>query len=237
MNTWLLRLQVFLLLMLVVVAAGHKYEVISFALLTQGFMVGLGGSLLLGALALVAMIWAGVNKRKGWALPMVSVVVLAALPILLIVVTAGDGFDKPRIHDITTDIHNPPVFSVAQSLRKDGENSLDYAIETLPSLQSSAYPEIQPLVISQTAFESYEQAKATLDTLGWEVTREDIVNYELEAVEETPLLGFKDDVIIRVQSVKGGSRIDVRSVSRVGISDLGANAKRIQRYLMAFQAQ
>ncbi|MGH1370845.1 MAG: DUF1499 domain-containing protein [Cellvibrionaceae bacterium] len=237
MKTWLLRLQIFLLVMLAGVAASHKYEVISFAALAQGFMVGLGGSLLLGALALVAMIWAGVNKKVGWTLPMVSVVVLAALPILLIVATAGDGFDKPRIHDITTDIHNPPAFSVAQSLRKEGENSLEYAIETLPALQSSAYPDIKPLMVSQTAFESYEQAKATLDTLGWEVIREDIVNYELEAVEETRLLGFKDDVIVRVQAAEGGSRIDVRSVSRVGVSDLGANAKRIQRYLAAFQAQ
>ncbi len=237
MKTWLLRLQILLLLMLVCVAAGHKYEVITFALLAQGFMVGLGGSLLLAALALVALVWAGVSKKVGWTMPMVSVVVLAALPILLIVATAGDGFDKPRIHDITTDIHNPPVFSVAQSLRKEGENSLDYSIETLPALQSSAYPEIKPLMVDQTAFESYEQAKATLDALGWEVTREDIVNYELEAVEETSLLGFKDDVIVRVQSADGGSRVDVRSVSRVGVSDLGANAKRIQRYLAAFQAQ
>lgn len=237
MKTWLLRIQILLLLMLVLVAAGHKFEVIPFALMAQGFMVGLGGSLLLGAVALVALVWAGVGKKEGWTMPMVSVVVIAAAPILLIIATAGDGFDKPRIHDITTDIHNPPSFSVAQSLRKEGENSLEYSIETLPALQSSAYPEIEPLMVSQTAFESYEQAKATLEALGWEVTREDIVNYELEAVEETRLLGFKDDVIVRVQAAKGGSRIDVRSVSRVGVSDLGANAKRIQRYLAAFQAQ
>ena len=237
MKTWLLRIQIALLVLLAAVAAGHKFEVISFPMMAQGFMVGLGGLLLLGVLALAALIWAGIRKESGWGLPMMVVVILAALPVVMILATAGDGFDKPRIHDITTDMENPPQFSVAQSLRKEGENSLVYAIETLPALQSAAYPEIQPLRVSQTAYDSYEQAKAALTALGWEVTREDIVNYELEAVDETKLLGFKDDVIVRVQSENGGSRIDVRSVSRVGVSDLGANAKRIQRYFEVFQAQ
>ncbi len=237
MKTWLLRIQILLLMILVVAAAGHKFGVVPFALLTQGFTLGLGGSLLLGAVALIAMVWAGIGKKSGWTAPMVTVVVIAAAPILLIMATAGDGFDKPRIHDITTDIDNPPTFSVAQSLRKEGENSLEYAAETLPALQSSAYPEIQPLYVSQTAFESYEQAKQTLESLGWEITREDIVNYELEAVDETLILGFKDDVIVRVQADEKGSRVDMRSVSRVGISDLGANAQRIQRFQAAFQAQ
>jgi uncharacterized protein (DUF1499 family) len=237
MKTWLLRLQILLLMLLAMVAAGHKFDIVPFSMLAQGFTVGLGGSLLLGAVALVVLIWASVSRKPGWNLPMITVVVIAALPILVILATAGDGFDKPRIHDITTDIHNPPSFSVAQSLRKEGENSLEYPIETLPALQSAAYPEIQPLLVAQTAFDSYEQAKATLNVLGWEVVREDIVNYELEAVDETLILGFKDDVIVRVQAAEGGSRVDVRSVSRVGVSDLGANAKRIQRYFSVFQAQ
>ena len=237
MKTWLLRIQILLLMILVVAAAGHKFGVVPFALLAQGFTLGLGGSLFLGAVALIAMVWAGIGKKPGWTAPMVTVVVIAAAPILLIMATAGDGFDKPRIHDITTDVDNPPTFSVAQSLRKEGENSLEYAAETLPALQSSAYPEIQPLYVSQTAFESYEQAKQTLESLGWEITREDIVNYELEAVDETLILGFKDDVIVRVQADEKGSRVDMRSVSRVGISDLGANAQRIQRFQAAFQVQ
>ncbi len=237
MKVWLLRLQVLLLMGLAFVAIGHKFEIVPFSMLAQGFMVGLGGSLLMGATALAALIWANATKNQGWNAPMITVVIIAALPILVILVTAGDGFDKPRIHDITTDIHNPPTFSVAQSLRKEGENSLNYQIETLPALQSAAYPDIQPLLVAQTAFDSYEQAKATLEALGWMIVREDIVNYELEAVDETLILGFKDDVIVRVQAAEGGSRVDMRSVSRVGVSDLGANAKRIARYFTAFQAQ
>lgn len=235
MKVWLIRIQLLLLVGLLLVAGGHKFGLIAFSVLAKGFMVCLAGLVLMGALALLVLAWALITRRPGWSGPMCGALILAVLPLVVMVLTVGDGFKKPRIHDITTDTDNPPEFIAARKQRLDTDNSLDYDRQALVGVQLEAYPAIGPQQLSLPVAQAFELVQRAVDTLGWKVLRVDAVSGELEAIDETLILGFKDDVIVRVTAVPEGSRIDVRSVSRVGLSDLGANAKRIERFYQVLQ--
>lgn len=162
---------------------------------------------------------------------------LFAIPgtLLLLSVLAGRG-DYPPIHDITTDLQNPPQFVTAAKIRGDGSNSLALQTEVL-EMQAGAYPDLQTLVISDSIEEAFEQALATAGELGWEVYHQDLNSGVIEAVDSTAIMGFKDDVVIRLNTNAEGTLVDLRSVSRVGIGDLGANAARIRGFLEAFREQ
>ncbi|MDP5071027.1 MAG: DUF1499 domain-containing protein [Congregibacter sp.] len=101
--------------------------------------------------------------------------------------------------------------------------------------QREAYPDLRTLESPRSYTNSYNLALTTARELGWEIVREDPNAGFIEAVDTTAIMRFKDDVVIRVRSNADGSLVDLRSVSRVGVSDLGANAQRIRRFLSSFQ--
>lgn len=133
----------------------------------------------------------------------------------------------PPIHNISTDIEDPPRFTAAVSLRGEDANPLDYDSEVIGPIQREAYPELGPVVMALTRDQMYEQVRQALIDMGLELVREDPGQGEIEAVASTFWFDFKDDLIVRLREVDGGTRMDIRSVSRVGIVDLGANAERI----------
>ncbi len=137
----------------------------------------------------------------------------------------------PRIHDITTDPDNPPVFSAILPLRKDASNSVVYGGPEIAALQRKGYPEIKPVMMSMTPDQAFQKALLTAEKMGWKIVEVSPPDRRIEATDTTLWFGFKDDIIIRITPANGGSRIDARSVSRVGVSDVGANAKRIKNYL------
>lgn len=136
----------------------------------------------------------------------------------------------PPIHDITTDGANPPTFS--GQVEGMPERSLTY--EDVYDQQQEAYPDIEPITSSLSIDDAYAKALATASALGWEIAPADPNTGTFEAVDTTFWFGFKDDVIIRVGSHTEGSIVDVRSVSRIGRSDLGKNADRIRDFIEAF---
>ena len=157
---------------------------------------------------------------------------LPAIPGSVTMVLALQGGSVPAIHDITTDVDDPPVFEAAQALRGKGSNSLEIKPDVI-EIQTQAYPDLAPFTSPQAYASTYNLALTTARELGWEITREDPNAGYIEAVETTSIMQFKDDVVIRVRTSEEGSLVDLRSVSRVGQSDLGANAARIQRFLSA----
>ncbi|MBA6412895.1 DUF1499 domain-containing protein [Parahaliea sp. F7430] len=167
-----------------------------------------------------------------------AITALCALPgsLLLAITLAGQG-DRPAIHDISTDLVQPPVFTNAPLLRGSDSNPLTIDPANHQQ-QRRAYPDIGT-VHSQLAVEAaYQRAGQTAETLGWEVVYMDAEQGQLEAVASTPIMGFKDDIVIRLQAAAGGgSDIDLRSVSRVGVGDMGANAKRIRAFIEQFSQQ
>ncbi len=194
---------------------------------------GFGFGLILSSL--VALIGTGTVfkrlARKETVAQTLIISLVAALPLTGVLATVGiAGFKAPAIHDITTDVNDPPMFSVAQAHRRPGENSLEYRGEELIALQTQAYPDIKTIYLPGTQDQGMAAVRSVIDALGWQVLGEDKAQGHIEAVDITPIMGFADDIAIRVRSLNEGVLIDLRSVSRVGVSDLGANAKRIERF-------
>ncbi len=136
----------------------------------------------------------------------------------------------PPIHDISTDGDNPPRFAVVLPLRKDAPNTAEPADAGVRALQKSAYPDLRPLSLTAPATEVFPKALEAAEEMGWEIVSADTAAGRIEATDTTFWFGFKDDVVIRVAARGGESVVDVRSVSRVGKGDVGANARRIRRY-------
>ena len=142
----------------------------------------------------------------------------------------------PQIHNISTDVVDPPEFAKIAEIRSDKHNPLEYDSAVLAEVQQKAYPNVKTLYTDLSLEAAHRKAIVVAEALGWEVIDQDLVSGIVEATETTALWGFKDDVVIRVRRQADGKvAVDLRSVSRVGRSDLGANAKRIERFLAAYQ--
>jgi hypothetical protein len=128
----------------------------------------------------------------------------------------------PYINDITTDTQTPPQFSQAKPYESH-----------FAELQRMGYPELRALELAAPPAQAFARARAAAQALGWEIVAAEQAAGRIEAVATTRWFGFKDDIVVRVAPTADGSRIDVRSKSRVGRSDLGANARRIQDFLTA----
>lgn len=136
----------------------------------------------------------------------------------------------PPIHDITTDTDNPPAF-VALRDRPNARNPVEYGGAEIAAQQRAAYPDIVPVVLPVAPSEAVARAATAARDLGWAIAAVDTAAGRVEATDRTRWFGFYDDVVIRVTPADGGSRVDVRSLSRVGGSDVGANAARIRRFV------
>jgi len=139
----------------------------------------------------------------------------------------------PPIHDITTDAQNPPRFVSILPLRKTAPNPVEYGGPEIAEKQRLAYPDIAAAMLPVPPDQAFERAYRTARKLGWEIVDQNPTEGRIEATDTTVIFGFKDDIVIRVAPADSGSRIDIRSVSRVGKSDVGTNAKRIRKYLKA----
>jgi uncharacterized protein (DUF1499 family) len=143
----------------------------------------------------------------------------------------------PPIHDITTDIQNPPEFVAMERLRADAPNPPEYAGEETAQQQREAYPDIQPLLLSAPVQEVMDEIVRLISNRGWEIVSINRMDGRIEATEKLTWFGFKDDVVFRVTSEDGGTRVDMRSKSRIGRSDVGVNADRINRFLSDLEAR
>ena len=136
----------------------------------------------------------------------------------------------PHIHDVSTDTQDPPSFIALLEQRQNAPNGLDYRPE-VAAQQQQGYPDIAPLLLKLPPNQAFAKAEHAARDMGWDVQRADPAALRIEATATTLLFGFKDDVVVRIRPDGDASRIDVRSVSRVGGSDFGANAKRIRAFL------
>ena len=137
----------------------------------------------------------------------------------------------PMIHDITTDTETPPAFVAILPLRAGAPNSAEYGGPEIAAQQRTGYPDLRPLTLQVPPAQAFTRALTVAQEMGWEIAASEPKEGRIEATETTFWFGFKDDVVVRITPSDSGSRIDVRSVSRVGMSDVGANAKRITEYL------
>jgi uncharacterized protein (DUF1499 family) len=188
-----------------------------------------------GAAAAVLSLLGVILARPGSTRRGFSLAVLGLVMSLVVVGIPWRWWQKvqrvPFIHDITTDLESPPVFVAVLPLRADAPNSAEYGGPEIAAQQRTGYPELGPLPLQVPPQQAFERALAAARAMGWEIVANEPAEGRIEATATTFWFGFKDDVVVRVTPTDGGSRIDVRSVSRVGRSDVGANAERITAYL------
>jgi uncharacterized protein (DUF1499 family) len=154
----------------------------------------------------------------------------------------GRGRSAPPIHEVSTDLTHPPAFVAVTALRQSAHavNPPEYvsqvhgpggSIIDVPQLQHAHYPDIQPLQLAVPPAEALQSAQRAARQLGWNIVAFVPAEGRLEATDTTAFFGFKDDVVVRVRTSEGGSQVDVRSKSRVGLSDVGTNARRVRAFL------
>lgn len=136
----------------------------------------------------------------------------------------------PSIHDITTDLDNPPAFQAVLAKRAEASNSLDRAPQ-LALQQREGYPDLAPITLPTPPLATFDRALAVAQSKGWEIVTADKSTGRIEATDTTRWFGFTDDVVVRLTAWGTGTRIDVRSAARAGAGDLGRNASRIREFL------
>lgn len=140
----------------------------------------------------------------------------------------------PPIHDITTNIENPPAFVAVLPLRAGAPNPPEYAGGETAALQREFYPDIMSRVYVQSPQEVFDAVTTVVTEFGWEVVDANPADGRVEATDTTRWFGFKDDIVIRLQAGPANSTVmDVRSKSRIGRSDIGVNANRIRAFTAA----
>jgi hypothetical protein len=159
-----------------------------------------------------------------------------AAVVALVVVGASAGSGLPPINDITTNPQDPPMFSAALGLPENVGRNMGYDAAALAETTRSAYPDLQTLKLPQRPAAAHAAALAAVDALGWQLTAADAEHGTIEARETSRIFRFVDDVAIRIRPEGDGSAIDLRSKSRDGQGDLGANAARIRRFRDAIGA-
>jgi uncharacterized protein (DUF1499 family) len=204
-----------------------------FLILKYGFYAAVA-SLFIGVVGLYQGRRTHLSKALVKAVPMM-VVLLVSITIPLKYVWKASHV--PRIHDITTDFENPPLFKAVLPLRSGSPNSTVYGGESLALLQKKGYPDLKPLFLPLPADQAFQKVLEKAEKSHWEIVESNSNERRIEATATTFWFGFKDDIVIRVAPADGGSRVDLRSLSRVGLSDVGANAERIQCFIDQFNRQ
>jgi len=200
------------------------------ALATFGGALALAFVAILLASGAFIVIWREGLRGIGHAvLALVIGIGILAYPAYL----ATRAYRLPAINDVTTDPIDPPRFEAIARLRSRESNPITYAGLRAAELQRAAYPDIEPLMLSVTPQEAYDTALAVITRRKWRIVdarppqpgRRDGL---IEAVARTPIMGFRDDIVVRIRPGPEGARVDIRSASRYGRSDLGANASRVR---------
>ncbi len=210
---------------------GYRWGLLS---LSTGFSllrVSVYGGILVLAVGLVAVYRTGVESDR-WGLVLSLVALLSAgLTVAVPLSWHWTAKQVPSIHDITTDTENPPSFVAVVPLREEAPNPLEYGGDPVARQQRNAYPDIQPLLLEANKSKVFQGVRETAREMGWEIVSASPGDGRLEATDTTFWFGFKDDVVVRIGARDGKTRVDVRSVSRVGKGDVGTNARRIRRFL------
>jgi len=197
----------------------------------------LAGALLLAVVAILLAFAAGVAIWRdgiGGIRQVLTALMVGAALIAYPLYLGVKAYRLPAIYDITTDPIDPPRFEAIARLRPRDANPINYAGLYAAEQQHQAYADIEPDMTDATPQDAYDVALKVIAKRKWRVVdarppqvtplRDGLI----EAIARTPILGFRDDVVVRVRATSQGARIDVRSASRYGRHDLGANAARVR---------
>lgn len=205
----------------------------AFLLLRWAAYIGAGATIV----GLLLLIWQALqSSRHGPSSMLMGLAVIAAATSFVIpYLQMQTARSVPAIHDISTDLGNPPEFVAIAPLRANAPNPVAYAGDETAKQQRQAYADISTWTSAAGVEQVYEQSLQVVSDMGWQLVASDLAEGRIEATDTTTWFGFKDDVVIRLVATEQGTAVDVRSKSRVGRSDVGVNAKRIRAFLAALQ--
>lgn len=202
-----------------------------FAILKFAAYTGIAGA----SLSLAGAVLTRPGSGHGGFVAALAGIVLGALAFGVPFNWALTAKKVPKIHDISTDTGNPPAFVAVLELRKHAPNPAEYGGPEVAEKQRAAYPDIRPIEVAIPPAKAYDYAMDAGRKMGWRIVDENRDQGRIEATATTRWYGFKDDIVVRIAPMNGnGSKLDIRSVSRVGISDAGANACRIREFRTKF---
>jgi uncharacterized protein (DUF1499 family) len=236
LSRWSSRLALFFVSLLLITLFVHRLGAMPTGLALNLFAVGFAGAgcAVLVGLAALGHIW---HEGRAGAL---NVAVGILLPVLVFAVPAGylaATHNLPRIHDVTTDFVSPPKFTRLPDRSADA-NSSAYPGADFAALQTRGYPDIRTLMVDRPVDEAFEVVEEVVRRLRWHVVLSEIRVSKppvrigtVEATDTTLLIGFVDDIAVRVEGTTTRTRIDIRSASRYGRFDFGQNAGRIRSFL------
>ena len=197
----------------------------------------LAGALVLALVAILLAFAAGIaiwREGVGGVREAVTALLVGVALIAYPLYLGVKAYRLPAIYDVTTDPIDPPRFEAIARLRPRDANPVTYAGLYTAELQRTAYSDIEPDLTNSSPQEAYDAVLKVVTKRKWHIVdarppqpaapREG----RIEAVARTPILGFRDDVVVRVRATTDGARIDVRSASRYGRHDLGANDARVR---------
>jgi uncharacterized protein (DUF1499 family) len=176
------------------------------------------------------------GEKKG-TLALVVTIIATLLPLSTLGSYVYKAQKYPFIHDISTNVEDAPQLKAAAKVRLETDHSVEYLAKDVAALQQKGY-NLAPLIVGQNPIDVFNVAKALMADKGWDLLAHENqqMPFTLEASHTSLLFGFTDDIVLRIQATKEGSQVDMRSMSRVGKSDMGVNAARIQAFLSDLSA-
>ncbi len=239
--TWAMRIALFAAQLILLALLLHRFTTFPTPVALNLVVLGMAGALLALLIAILAFIRIWNHGMPGTGRAVVGAIVALAIlawPAALL----PTALKLPAINDVTTDASRPPPFIALAQYRHADANPSQYPGGSFALAQASAYPDIKPLEVARSKGEAFGIARSVVTRMGWSIVAEQPPNQAtnvglIEAVDETLILGFDDDIVIRVVGDKGRSRIDVRSASRYGRHDLGRNAERVRGVLKQLHAR
>jgi uncharacterized protein (DUF1499 family) len=235
-RSWSIGVFVLALLLLLGVAytiAGSRNDILgyrdAFGLLGQIA----AAAAILSIVGLIVWVLAARSRSGGTGYAAVGTLILAGMFTCMYVYQAAPP-PGPLMNDISTDLDDPPQFLAVIPLRPAGSSSIEYGGAEAAANQRRAHPEVAPVLSTLAPPAAFDRSVEIAEELGWAIVAQDRTTGIIEAIDTTTFFRFKDDVVIRVRPQGTGSRIDLRSHSRVGRSDLGKNAARIMQFVRAF---
>ncbi len=237
-SVWLLR---FIIPVFVLTILFHRFgwlDTISTMTLFAVSWIASAIALILGVVSILSIWRIGLDGARSalWGIAFSSAMLMVPLYFSWLAIS------YPRINDIATDPTEPIAFLRLGGVRPRSAFPVLTSYRDTAELQHTAYADIRPLYVGTSTEDTYEAALLIAKMLGWQIVAtmsppDSDSTGRFQAVVTTAIIGFKDDVMVVVSPDGGGSRVDMRSVSRFGQHDFGANAGRITAYLIALREE
>ena len=227
---WARRMALFFVQLLILTVLLHRFGSLATPAALNLLTVSIGGLVLAIIVAVVGLvrIWFGGQIGAGQAFAGIAIALIGlALPLYYL----SQFFLLPRLNDVETTPRQPMQFSQLAAQRPADANRIVEPDLAAAEIQEKAYPDLRPMELERSATETFDIVHEAVKRIGWTIVLNEPPGEQpgrIEATDRTMIMGYTDDVLVRVTGDDTHAFIDVRSVSRYGMHDLGANADRIR---------